>query len=239
MFKKIFFDLINQSTMIRKTHFSVLIIVTLFSCSSYAFLTKKQEQTLKDDYNLRVDMLKVIGENIHLNNQDTLLDIASGYGVSISIMSNYLPQKTQYFVEDINKKTCNRRAFKGLLNLIDSKANINNFHFFYGKENALPFPSNSFSNATLFISIHEFSQKEAMLLEAARCLRKNGKLFVLEVVARDGFKVQDSNCGFDYITNSSLNELIKKSNFKIFKDTIISKIEYNDSCLTRFLILEK
>lgn len=225
--------------MLKKSSFYFTVLLFLLGCSPYAFLTKKQQRTLIDDYQSRVDVLKTVAEHIHLNNQDTLLDIASGYGVSISILSEFLPQKTQYYVEDIDKKSCNKTSFKGLFNLVNAKANINNFHFFYGKENALPFASNSFSNATLFISIHEFSQKEVMLAEVARCLRKNGKLFVLEVLAKDELQVKDSGCGFYYITNSNFNELIKKSNFKVLKDTTLSKPEYNDSCSTRLFVLEK
>lgn len=225
--------------MFRKYSLYLLFLSVFFSCSPYAFLTKKQQKTLKDDYQSRVDVMKTIAENIHLNNQDTLLDIASGYGVSISILSDFLPSNTQYYVEDIDKKSCNKIAFKGLFNLVNSKANINNFHFFYGKENTLPFPSNSFSNATLFISIHEFSQKEAMLAEAVRCLRKKGKLYVLEVIANDGLNIKDNGCGFTYITKGTMDNLLQKSNLKILKDTALSKKEYNDSCSSRLFILEK
>ena len=219
--------------------FCIIILISLEACSPYFFLTEKSKKVLKDDYASRFDIIKTVANNIQLNANDTICDIGTGQGISISILASFLSPNTNYYVEDIDKKVCSRSYFNYTFKFIKAKTNIDNYNFFIGKKDRLPFESNSFNNITLFISIHEFMFKEKMLNEIHRILRDTGKLYILETVSQNNYDTKDEYCGFHYLQDTELNSLLSKANFKIIKDTIPHETKISDSTAGKFLILTK
>lgn len=222
-----------------KRFFALWVVCSFFSCSPYSNLTEKQKEAYRKDYYSRFKQLETISKFIQLTQKDTLVDIASGGGHSISILAKYLPPETTFFVEDIDKKFCSKKIFTNNFKFYRATIDINRFKFFIGEKDKVPFTSNSFSHVTVFISLHEFEFKEKMLDEMYRILRPKGKLYVYETVSKNTCVVKDKNCGFNYLQNAELSQLISSSTFKIEKDTILSNQNNNDSSFARFLVLEK
>ncbi len=215
-----------------------LLLLLFVGCSPYSFLSKEKQKLFKQQYKDHSPYQKIIAEDIKLGLNDTICDIATGFGLSISILSDYLPASTIYFVEDINRGDCSKKSFKNAFDFYGSKANINNFRFAIGTKENIPYPSNLFNNITVFISIHEFTDKELMLTEIDRIMRDTGSLYVLENVYKDTV-VKDENCGFDYLKESELYRLIDKANFKIIKDTTFGKETETENSYSRFFICRK
>lgn len=215
------------------------IAILLISCSPYFFLPQKEKNRLRQDYVSRFETVKIFAENMQVNENDTICDIASGQGISVSILSTFLPKSTIYFVEDINKKVCNRQYYKQTFKFVSSESKLENYRFFIGEKDKLPFLSNSFNHITLFISIHEFEYKEKMLKEIFRILRNTGNLYIMETVSSNNCRVKDKYCGFQYLQDGEFTTLIKKAGFNILKDTIPYKHAFSDSTFVKMLVLKK
>ncbi len=190
------------------------------------------------DYDSGKEIFKIIANKITVSNYDTICDIATGSGYSISLLSKYLPFTTTYMVEDINKKSCNEKAFKRTFNFFKSNNGLDQFRFAIGTPTTIPYSDNSFKNVTLFISLHEFSNTEKMLNEVKRIMQKEGNLHILESVYQHTPAI-DSVCKFTYLSEKELYDIVKKANLKIVTDTTFYKKTDTTNLYSKYLICKK
>ena len=117
---------------------------------------------------------KILVELAGINSKDYILDIASGTGDISKLISREYPE-TSIFMSDINYEMLNQ----GRNRAIDESFNQNCcFCQLSGEE--LPFKSNTFDIITVGFGLRNFTDKEQGLSEMKRCLKKHGKLLVLE-----------------------------------------------------------
>ena len=112
--------------------------------------------------------LAAIGEN------DVVLDIASGTGDISKLISKEYPN-TNIFMSDINYDMLNEGRNRAIDESFDS-----NCCFCQLSGEILPFKDNTFDLITVGFGLRNFTNKERGLKEMKRCLKKNGKLLILE-----------------------------------------------------------
>ena len=112
--------------------------------------------------------LAAIGEN------DVVLDIASGTGDISKLISKEYPN-TNIFMSDINYHMLNEGRNRAIDESFDS-----NCSFCQLSGEILPFKDNTFNLITVGFGLRNFTNKERGLKEMKRCLKKNGKLLILE-----------------------------------------------------------
>tara|TARA_Y100000768_G_scaffold374901_1_gene345134 strand:+ start:1666 stop:2406 length:741 start_codon:yes stop_codon:yes gene_type:complete len=112
--------------------------------------------------------LAAIGEN------DVVLDIASGTGDISKLISKEYPN-TYIFMSDINYDMLNEGRNRAIDESFDS-----NCSFCQLSGEILPFKDNTFDLITVGFGLRNFTNKERGLKEMKRCLKKNGKLLILE-----------------------------------------------------------
>tara|TARA_X000000368_G_scaffold106869_1_gene82903 strand:+ start:2060 stop:2800 length:741 start_codon:yes stop_codon:yes gene_type:complete len=112
--------------------------------------------------------LAAIGEN------DVVLDIASGTGDISKLISKEYPN-TNIFMSDINYDMLNEGRNRAIDESFDS-----NCSFCQLSGEILPFKDNAFDLITVGFGLRNFTNKERGLKEMKRCLKKNGKLLILE-----------------------------------------------------------
>jgi len=112
--------------------------------------------------------LATIGEN------DVVLDIASGTGDISKLISKEYPN-TNIFMSDINYDMLNEGRNRAIDESFDS-----NCSFCQLSGEILPFKDNTFDLITVGFGLRNFTNKERGLKEMKRCLKKNGKLLILE-----------------------------------------------------------
>ncbi len=208
-----------------------------FVACFYKPLSKEKKAEMKVVHESAIPFFKEVARRMYFKENDTLCDIAGGWGYSSSIISQYLPASTIYFEEDIGV-FCNRKAFRNTFKFYDMPFNFHQFNFKIGKKDHIPFPNNRFNNVSVFISIHEFDYKQEMLDEVNRIMRKDGKLTIVETVYKDTI-VKDKNCGFNYISEKELYELLNHYNYKYLVDTSISEILPLGNSFSKIIILQK
>ena len=117
---------------------------------------------------------KILIELASFGEDDFILDIASGTGDISKLISKEYPN-TNIFMSDINYEMLD----EGRNRAIDESFN-KNCHFCQLSGEELPFKDNTFDVITVGFGLRNFTNKEKGLKEMKRCLKKNGKLLVLE-----------------------------------------------------------
>ena len=117
---------------------------------------------------------KILVELASIGEDDFILDIASGTGDISKLISKEYPN-TNIFMSDINYEMLD----EGRNRAIDESFN-KNCHFCQLSGEELPFKDNTFDVITVGFGLRNFTNKEKGLKEMKRCLKKNGKLLVLE-----------------------------------------------------------
>ena len=117
---------------------------------------------------------KILVELASIGENDFILDIASGTGDISKLISKEYPN-TNIFMSDINYEMLD----EGRNRAIDESFS-RNCHFCQLSGEELPFKDNTFDVITVGFGLRNFTDKEMGLKEMKRCLKKNGKLLVLE-----------------------------------------------------------
>ena len=117
---------------------------------------------------------KILVELAAISEEDIILDIASGTGDISKIISREYPN-TSIFMSDINYDMLDEGRNRAINESFDS-----NCSFCQLSGEILPFSDNTFDLITVGFGLRNFTNKEKGLNEMKRCLKKNGKLLVLE-----------------------------------------------------------
>ena len=117
---------------------------------------------------------KILVELASIGEEDFILDIASGTGDISKLISKEYPN-TNIFMSDINYEMLD----EGRNRAIDESFS-RNCHFCQLSGEELPFKDNTFDVITVGFGLRNFTNKERGLEEMKKCLKKNGKLLVLE-----------------------------------------------------------
>lgn len=117
---------------------------------------------------------RVLVEIAGIKNNDVVLDIAAGTGDIAKLISKQFPS-SEIYVSDIN----NEMLSLGRERSIDEGFS-NNTHFCQLSGEAIPFNDATFDVITIGFGLRNFTDKSAGLKEMRRCLKKNGRLLILE-----------------------------------------------------------
>lgn len=117
---------------------------------------------------------RILVEIAGIKNNDVVLDIAAGTGDIAKLISKQFPS-SEIYVSDIN----NEMLSLGRERSIDEGFS-NNTHFCQLSGEAIPFNDATFDVITIGFGLRNFTDKSAGLKEMRRCLKKNGRLLILE-----------------------------------------------------------
>jgi demethylmenaquinone methyltransferase/2-methoxy-6-polyprenyl-1,4-benzoquinol methylase len=117
---------------------------------------------------------RILVEIAGIKNNDVVLDIAAGTGDIAKLISKQFPS-SEIYVSDIN----NEMLSLGRERSIDEGFS-NNTHFCQLSGEAIPFNDATFDVITIGFGLRNFTDKSAGLKEMRRCLKKDGRLLILE-----------------------------------------------------------
>ena len=117
---------------------------------------------------------KILVELASVGNEDVILDIASGTGDISKLISKEYPS-TSIFMSDINYEMLSEGRDRAINESFD-----NNCTFCQLSGEILPFKDNVFDLITVGFGLRNFTNKEKGLEEMKRCLKRDGKLLILE-----------------------------------------------------------
>jgi demethylmenaquinone methyltransferase/2-methoxy-6-polyprenyl-1,4-benzoquinol methylase len=117
---------------------------------------------------------KILVELASVGNEDVILDIASGTGDISKLISKEYPS-TSIFMSDINYEMLSEGRDRAINESFD-----NNCTFCQLSGEILPFKDGAFDLITVGFGLRNFTNKEKGLEEMKRCLKRDGKLLILE-----------------------------------------------------------
>ena len=116
----------------------------------------------------------ILVELAGVSNKDTILDIASGTGDIAKLISQEYPE-TEIYMTDINMDMLIEGRDRAV-----NESFYSNCHFCQLSGEILPFEDETFDIITIGFGLRNFTDKDSGLKEMKRCLKKNGRLLVLE-----------------------------------------------------------
>lgn len=116
----------------------------------------------------------ILVELAGVSKKDTILDIASGTGDIAKLISQEYP-KTEIYMTDINMDMLVEGRDRAI-----NESFFSNCHFCQLSGEILPFEDETFDIITIGFGLRNFTDKDSGLKEMKRCLKKNGRLLVLE-----------------------------------------------------------
>ena len=116
----------------------------------------------------------ILVELAGVSKKDTILDIASGTGDIAKLISQEYPE-TEIYMTDINMDMLVEGRDRAINESFQS-----NCHFCQLSGEILPFEDETFDIITIGFGLRNFTDKDSGLKEMKRCLKKNGRLLVLE-----------------------------------------------------------
>lgn len=116
----------------------------------------------------------ILVELAGVSNKDTILDIASGTGDIAKLISQEYPE-TEIYMTDINMDMLIEGRDRAI-----NESFYSNLHFCQLSGEILPFEDETFDIITIGFGLRNFTDKDSGLKEMKRCLKKNGRLLVLE-----------------------------------------------------------
>ena len=117
---------------------------------------------------------KILIELSGIENNNKVLDIASGTGDIAKLISREYPS-TEVFMTDINMEMLGEGRDRSINESFDK-----NCHFCQLNGEALPFNDKTFDVITIGFGLRNFTNKEAGIAEMNRCLKDEGRLLILE-----------------------------------------------------------
>ena len=117
---------------------------------------------------------KILVELAAISKKDLVLDIASGTGDIAKIIAKEYPQ-TEIFMTDINIDMLAEGRDRSI-----NESFHENCHFCQLSGEVMPFDDETFDVITIGFGLRNFTNKEVGLKEMRRCLKKDGRLLVLE-----------------------------------------------------------
>ena len=117
---------------------------------------------------------KILVELAGVSQKDIVLDIASGTGDIAKLISQDYPD-TDIYMTDINMDM----LVEGRNRAVDESFS-SNCHFCQLSGEILPFEDDTFDIITIGFGLRNFTNKDIGLTEMKRCLKKGGRLLVLE-----------------------------------------------------------
>lgn len=116
----------------------------------------------------------ILVELAGVSKKDTILDIASGTGDIAKLISQEYPE-TEIYMTDINMDMLIEGRDRAV-----NESFYSNCHFCQLSGEILPFEDETFDIITIGFGLRNFTDKDGGLKEMKRCLKKNGRLLVLE-----------------------------------------------------------
>ena len=117
---------------------------------------------------------RILVEIAGIKNNDVVLDIAAGTGDIAKLISKQFPS-SEIYVSDINNEMLSLGRERSI-----NEGFSNNTHFCQLSGEAIPFNDATFDVITIGFGLRNFTDKSAGLKEMRRCLKKNGRLLILE-----------------------------------------------------------
>jgi ubiquinone/menaquinone biosynthesis C-methylase UbiE len=180
-------------------------------------LNNTQAQTKKVD-SLTNKKLDIVLSFLNLKADDIIADVGTGSGYSLVPIAGAHPN-LKFTVQDIDRSTLTEKKLQSQINRNNNKANMLQFNIVYGNDTSTNLPSQTFTKVLLFDVLHEVHDKQRILADIKRILKKDGKLIIEEILV---FKPQrkERNCNYPFFIEADFKQLMEANIFVLIKEQV-------------------
>lgn len=191
-------------------YLKIIIFLSLHSFSFGQIISKQKRDSVEKG------RLKLVTTFLNLKPEDKIADIGTGSGYKLVQISNECPSCT-FDVEDIDSLTSNKTILTKWIYKAGNLTKIENFKYYYGDDTTTNMPSNSYNKVLIFNVIHEFTYKKKMLDEIKRILKKDGQVFIEEILVHKKIK-KNSKCNYPFLLELDFKKIMEDNNFLLKRE---------------------
>lgn len=129
---------------------------------------------------------KKVADALDLRAGDTIADVGTANGWFAAVLSMYADGVT-FYLEDIDSTLWNRQTFDSAFRFFataNQRLPAHRFHYAVGSEKSTGLPKRTFDKVLIADTYHHFSNREVMLKDIISLLKPEGKIAILEAIAR-------------------------------------------------------
>lgn len=195
----------------------VLILLSPLIC-----VGQRNPNTTSAIQHARMARIDTIVSMLKISADDKIADIGTGKGYNLVRLANYFPS-TQYYTEDIDTTSLNRKNLQATINAFHSKLPVDSFIITYGTSTSTNLPRHYFSKVLMIAVLHEFDRRDLMLADIKSILQTGGQLFIEEPLVVTKRK-KDKGCNNPYLTELELKAILAKNGISIEEEKLIGDI---------------
>ncbi|NOT77183.1 MAG: class I SAM-dependent methyltransferase [Cyclobacteriaceae bacterium] len=151
---------------------------------------------------------------------DVIADIGAGSGYFERVLSMYCDHLTVYANEINSSNLSQLKTRLKFLELSDQKDIT--YHAILGNENSSLLPSNTFDKVIVRNTYHHFSNPDKMVKDFKRILKKDGKLYIVDILTDETDKEPECK---SHLTRKDFMKVINENGFRLVNET---KLDYDN-----------
>ena len=191
-----------------------LIVFILFCNSSFG----QNKPKLQKNGITSIEILANLVKFLNLSPNEKIADIGTGTGYSLIKVANACPE-CKFDVEDIDSTKCNKNSFNFWINKTNNLSKIENFTFYLRNDTTTNLPSSTYDKVLISDVIHELTYKKEMLNDIKRILKKDGQVFIEEILVSKTVK-KDKKCTYPFLQEVELKKIMADNNFLLKREII-------------------
>jgi ubiquinone/menaquinone biosynthesis C-methylase UbiE len=176
-----------------------------------------------------------ITEFIDLKPREVIADIGAGT-MNWEGVFTVFTDSLSFYCEDISDECTNQLQAKKVLNhyaSISNKDISSTIQTVIGTEKSTNLPSNFFDKVLIINTFHEFTDRNSMLAEIKRILKKGGKVYIEERLPTSKMKIHQG-CKMPMIGESEMIEMMSNADFIfISKRLLLSPVSNQIYCFEK------
>ncbi len=176
-----------------------------------------------------------ITEFIDLKPKEVIADIGAGT-MNLEGVLTVFTDSLSFYCEDISDECTNQLQAKKVLNhyaSISNKDISSTIKTVIGTEKNTNLPSQFFDKVLIINTFHEFTNRDEMLFEIKRILKKDGKVYIEERLPTSKMKIHQG-CKMPMISESEMIEMMSKAGFNfVSKRLLLSPVANQIYCFEK------
>lgn len=157
-------------------------------------------------------------QTFQFKENETIASVGASSGVWEIWFASQVDNLT-FYIQDIDEQNCNQEEIDYGVQYYEKllkKTITGKFIPIIGTQKNTNLPQNTFDKVLIINSLHEFSHPEFILQDILAILKKNGILFIEEVIALSVGEIHEG-CGRRLFTKDELLELLTQVGYKVME----------------------
>jgi ubiquinone/menaquinone biosynthesis C-methylase UbiE len=210
----------------RMFRLSLLLVICLANAEAEAQKTPDVEKRLHAFWKSKHVSANAISQIADLRPGDVIADIGTGDGWFAAVLSTFTDHLTMY-LEDVDSVVWKQESFDRALSYFSQQADKpplkSTFYHRIGSQSATGLAHQQFNKVLIIDTYHHLNNRREMISDAVKLLKPEGKIIILEALARKSGDVHQG-CKTPIYFEDEIVSQLQELNMKLLSATLVHTI---------------